>query len=53
MCVGGGEVTMTPGVFPRSSVLRGIADYPQREKVKTMFRKEAEDVVGDHADNGP
>lgn len=53
MCIGGGEVTMTQGVFPRSSVLKGIADCPQREKVKTIFRKEVENVIGDHADNGP
>lgn len=44
---------MTQGGCPRSSVLSDIADCPQREKVKTMFRKEIENVVGDRAGNGP
>ena len=44
---------MTQGGCPRSSVLRDIADGPQSKKVKPVFRKEVENVVGDRADNGP
>lgn len=52
VCVCGG-VAMTQGDCPRSSVLRGIAGCLQSRKVKTMFRKDFDNVVGDRADNGP